>query len=48
MDEAQVRFSILVVAREHSAKLLRLAEKTLDQVAFLVYVLIIPILLLPI
>ena len=48
MDEAQVRFSILVVAREHSAKLLRLAEKTLHQVAFLVYVLVIPILLLPI
>ena len=48
VQETQIAVGILVEAREHSAKLLRLVEKTLNQVPLLVYVLVIPILLLPI
>ena len=48
VQEAQITVGILVEAREHSAKMLRLVEKALHQVALLVYVLVICILPLPI
>ena len=48
VQEAQITVGILVEAREHSAKMLRLVEKALYQMALPVYVFVIRILPLPI